>query len=58
MVIALKDAKGVDTTLVVLPAAYSDAKQDCSLANPGNVMVTPNLAHPSLSVSSAYTIQI
>lgn len=58
MVMALKEAKGVDTRSRVLPAAYSDAKQNSFPANPGNLLGCPNLAHPSLSVFTAYTIQI
>lgn len=56
--IALKEAKGIDTTSRMLPAAYPDARQDFFLASPGNSMGSPNLAHRSFSVSTVYTIQI
>lgn len=53
-----KEAKGVDTTSRGLPAVYSDAKRDSFPASLGDLMGSPNLAHPSLSVPTAYTIQI
>lgn len=56
--IALKEAKDIDTTSRMLPAAYSDARQDFFLASPGNLMGSPNLAHHSFSVSAVNTIQV
>lgn len=58
MAIALKEAKAIGTTSRMLPAAYSDARQDFFLASPGILMGSPNLAHHSFSVSTVSTIQI
>lgn len=58
MAIALKEAKNIHTTLRMLPAGYSNARQDFFLACPGNLLGSPNLAHHSFSLSTIYTIQI
>lgn len=49
-VIALEEAKDIDTTSGMLSAAYPVARQDIFLARPANLIGSPNLAHHSFFI--------